>query len=64
MADLALPADRTELLKLIEYYGSHRVFYRLAEHRADPDLSKFKRSVEYSMRDIERELDRLGVRRG
>jgi hypothetical protein len=57
------PADRTELLKLITYYGSHRIFYGLAERRADPELSKFKHCVDWAMQDIERELDRLGVPR-
>lgn len=58
-----MSSQRDELRKLILYYGSHRIFYRLAEmaNAPQPELEKFRMSVRYAEVDIERELNRLGV---
>lgn len=58
-------SQRTELNKLIEYYGSHRVFLRLARNAgmAGEDLARMERCVAWAMQDIQRELDRMGVPR-
>lgn len=56
-------SQRNELIKLIVYYGSHRVYLRLARDRGDVDLGQFERAVAWAMQDIQRELDRMGVPR-